>query len=118
MLASNAIADFVRETNNLEEMLENVMTVSYNSFAADNSVFSYYRAEINEWQGFVGVGEGVDSNIAKTFVNLGERYPYGLEAVKSAEVVAVDDVLQYPDFPLNFVEIPGLKSVLGHSGCG
>ena len=112
VLATNAIADFVRESDNLEEMLENVLTVTYNSLGADNSIFSYYDPDKNEWQGFVGVGEGIDSTIAKTLIDAGEHYPHGLEAIHASEVIGVDDILTYPDVPLDFVESLGLKSVL------
>ena len=112
VLATNAIADFVRESDSIEDMLENVMTVAYNSLGADNSIFSYYQADINEWQGYVGVGEGVSSDIARTFIDPGDRYPHGMEAIETREIVTVENVLTYEGFPLDFVENLGLKSVM------
>ncbi|MEO1645394.1 MAG: GAF domain-containing protein, partial [Chloroflexota bacterium] len=112
VLATNAIADFVRESTELENMLENVFTVAYNSLDADTAVFSFYDKMHNEWQGFVGMGEGVDSEMAKTFIDPGERYPHGMEALNTQEVVAISHVESYEGFPMDFVELLGIKSVL------
>lgn len=112
VLATNAISDFVREGSSLENMLENVMTITYNALGADNAVFSYYYEDINEWHGSIGVGSGVDNTIAKTFIDPSERYPHGMEAITNRQIVAVDDVLTYDNLPLDFVEVLGLKSVM------
>ncbi|MEO0598439.1 MAG: GAF domain-containing protein, partial [Chloroflexota bacterium] len=112
VLATNAIADFVRESTELENMLENVFTVAYNSLDADTAVFSFYDKIHNEWQGFVGMGDGMDSETAKTFIDPGERYPHGLEAINTGEVVAITHVDSYEGFPTDFVENYGMKSVL------
>ncbi|MEL7436196.1 MAG: GAF domain-containing protein, partial [Chloroflexota bacterium] len=112
VLATNAIADFVRESDTLESMLENVMTVSYNSLSADNSVFAYYDEDDNQWHGFVGVGEGMTSEIARQFHDELHRYPHGVEALEMDEVIAIDDISNYPDFPMDIAEQIGIKSVL------
>lgn len=112
VLATNAISDFVRESSSLEEMLENVMTITYNALGADNAIFSYYDEDIDEWNGMLGVGSGVDNTIAKTFIDPGERYPHGMEAITNRQIVAVDNVLAYANFPTDFVEALGLKSVM------
>lgn len=112
VLATNAISSFVREEVPLEEMLQNVLTIAYNALDADNTVFSLYDADKNEWSGLVAVGEGIDSETAKTFIDPGERYPHGMEAVRSHQIVNVDDVLKYPNFPQDFVDLLGLKSVM------
>ncbi|MEM9950064.1 MAG: GAF domain-containing protein [Chloroflexota bacterium] len=112
VLATNAIADFVRESDTLENMLTNVMTVSYNSLGADNSVFAYYDEEDNQWHGFVGVGEGMTNEIARQFHDELHRYPHGVEALNRDEVIAIDNVSHYPDFPMDVAKQLGIKSIL------
>lgn len=112
VLATNAIADFVRESDSIDEMLESTLTVTYNSLGADNSTFSYYLADRNEWQGLVGVGEGVTSDMAKTFLDPGESYPHGMEAINTQDVVVVEDTRSYEGLPEHFIDTLNLKSVL------
>ncbi|MGJ3239123.1 MAG: GAF domain-containing protein [Anaerolineae bacterium] len=112
VLTNNSIADFVRESESIEEMLENVMLVTFNAFSADNGVFSYYDHDKDEWQGYIGAGENMTSEIARTFIDAGDRYPHGMEAIHTQNIVTVYDASKYENFPMDFVEILGLKSVM------
>jgi PAS domain S-box-containing protein len=112
VLATNAIADFVREDVSLETMLENVLVVAYNSLGADSLVMSMYDVTSNQWAGFVGVGEGMSTELAKTFVDTGEAYPHGMEALRSQQIVLINDVKDYEGFPESFLENLELKSVM------
>jgi PAS domain S-box-containing protein len=112
VLATNAIADFVREDVSLETMLENVLVVAYNSLGADSLVMSMYDTAANIWTGFVGVGDNMSTELAKTFVDPGETYPHGMEAIRTQQIVMVDDVSQYEGFPEVYIETLGMKSVM------
>lgn len=112
VLATNAIADFVREDVSLETMLENVLVVAYNSLGADSLVMSMYDTAAHQWSGFVGVGENMSTEIAKSFVEPGDSYPHGLEAIRSQQLVLIDDVNEYPDFPAGYMNEAGTKSVM------
>ncbi|MGB7339572.1 MAG: GAF domain-containing protein [Phototrophicaceae bacterium] len=112
VLTANAISEFVREIPDLQTMLENTMTVTYSSLGADNSVFVYYEPDRDEWQGFVGVGENVDNDVARQFVDTASRYPHAVEALNKDDVIAIDDVATYPDFPMDVAEYLGIKSVM------
>lgn len=110
--AINRITEYTRASDDLETMLEKSIGEILNLLGADNSVFSRYDAPIQTWNGVVGVGEGLTSEIARTFVDPVDAYPHAAEALRTGEVVAVDDTTTYPDFPKQYIEILGIKSVV------
>lgn len=112
VLATNAVADFVREDIGLDIMLENILTIAYNTLGATNATLSTYDADANQWQGVVAAGDNITTELAKTFVDIGERYPHGLAALEKEQPEFVPNARTYPDFPMDFVDAMGIKSVL------
>ncbi|MBN8620073.1 MAG: GAF domain-containing protein, partial [Anaerolineae bacterium] len=111
--AANQIASFLRQDVDREFMLEQVVDVIRDTFEADNAVYSRFDPNAQLWQGVVGAGQGMTSELARTFVDPAARYPHALAAVRSGDVVAVNDAHQYPNFPPEFLdEKIGVKSVL------
>ncbi len=110
--ASGQIVEFGRSAEQLDAIIENSLSVVQEVMKPDNLVFSRYDYETDTWQGQVGVGEGMTSTLAKTFVDPSANYPHGMEALETREVIAVDDVTEYPDFPVEYIEILGLRSVM------
>jgi PAS domain S-box-containing protein len=111
--AGAQIAEYIRDVSDTQEMLEKVLSVISALFEADNAVFSRYDYATQMWHGVAGVGIGMNSQIAQTFVDPGPHYPHGMEAITTANVVAVDNAALYPNFPLEFLDKKiGVKSVL------
>ncbi|MCA9915160.1 MAG: GAF domain-containing protein, partial [Anaerolineae bacterium] len=112
VVASNQIVEFGRSAEQLESVIENSLRVVQEVMDPDNLVFSFYDHEADTWRGFVGVGESMSNTIAQSFVDPGSNYPHGMEAIETREVVGVSDVTEYPDFPVEYIEILGLRSVM------
>jgi len=110
--ANFQITEFVRQESDIETLLEKVLHVALDTLHADSVVYSEFNTEKQEWQGFVGAGSGVTTQSAKTFIDPAYRYPHGMEALRSGRVITVDNVMNYPNFPMDYVENLGLKSVL------
>lgn len=110
--AVNLINEFLRSTLNDEEALENVLRVMIEILGPDNSIYSAYNRERKLWQGMVGAGTGMTTQLAKTFQHPAETYPHGLEAIEKREVVAVNNARTYPNFPPALLEALGVKSVM------
>ena len=104
--------DALRDEGNLEEMIENMLFVARDALEADSVVYSAYDPISDRWQGVVGVGEGITRELVQSFRDAGARYPHGLLALKQERVIVVDNARFYPDFPQDFVEGLGIKSVL------
>ncbi len=112
VMATSRIVEFGRSEEQLEQLVENSLRVVQEVMEPDNLVFSFYNHETDTWQGFVGVGDAMSNTLAKSFIDPGSNYPHGMEAIETREVVAVDDVSEYPDFPVEYIEILGLRSVM------
>ncbi len=110
--AVNLINEFLRSALNDEEALENVLRVLIEVLGPDNSVYSAYNRERRLWQGVVGAGMGMTSELAKNFQDPAAAYPHGLEAIEKRKVVAVNNARAYPDFPVSILETIGIKSVM------
>lgn len=107
------VADLIRIGGEQVPLLENILDVLLYAFSAENGVLSLYEAQEQRWYGYVGAGGGMTSEIAKTFVDPFHRYPHAVEAVKTGDIVMVDNAAEYPDFPPEFLdEKIGIKSVL------
>ncbi|MBI5928060.1 MAG: GAF domain-containing protein [Chloroflexi bacterium] len=110
--AVNLINEFLRSTLGDDEALENVLRVIIETLGPDNSIYSAFNHERRMWQGIVGAGSGMTSELAKTFQDPAEAYPHGLEAIERRKVVAVNNARLYPNFPLAILEALGIKSVM------
>ncbi|MBC8098186.1 MAG: GAF domain-containing protein, partial [Armatimonadetes bacterium] len=109
---SNQIAEYLRQTSPLEGILENVLDATISVLGADNAVISNYDAVNELWTGFVGAGQGMTTAIARTFSESAARYPHGMKVLHTGKLVGVEDASAYPDFPLEYIDIIGIKSVL------
>jgi PAS domain S-box-containing protein len=109
---TSTIAEYLRNSDDIETTLENVLSVIIEALGADNAVMSNYDPETDHWHGFIGAGEQMNSSIARQFVDPGMRYPHGIEVVEKGLVVAVDNVRAYPGFPMDIADMVGIKSVL------
>ena len=112
VMANNRISEYVRADVSLEAMLENVFQVVLDTLQPTNIVMSRYDADEQRWRGMIGVGMDMTTETAKTFDDPVGTYPHGMEALESGEIVLVEDVREYPDFPQNYIEDLGLASVL------
>ena len=110
--ASNRIAELIRNDDELLTMVEKIMDVVLDTLDADNMVMSLYNHENDQWSGFAGVGEGMSSELAANFKDEGPRYPHGIEAIQNKNIVVVADAKLYPEFPLDYIDTLGIKSVL------
>jgi PAS domain S-box-containing protein len=106
------ITEYIRQGDPFEEFLENILNVVFEIMDADTVVFSRFDHEQQMWRGVTGVGEGITTELVRTFVDPAPLYPHGLEAVETQQIVAVDDTSAYPDFPVEYIEKLGLQSVL------
>lgn len=114
--ATNEIGEILRSGigTDMSKVLEEVMERLLELFDADNSIFTRYDAETDQWQGVAGAGDGMTTEIASSLVDPGPDYPHGLEAFERNTAIAVADAKAYPDFPLKYTDESsmGLKSVL------
>jgi PAS domain S-box-containing protein len=108
----NRVAEVVRAGESEVKLLEASMSILLEAFGADSAVMSEYETATGMWQGVAAVGGGLTSEIARTFRDPGPTYPHGMEVVNTGRLSAIDDVLEYPGFPLQYVEALGIKSVL------
>lgn len=112
-LRANAeIAALLRVEGDQQSMLEKVSNVIFETFKPASVVISNYLAMKDEWHGYVGVGGGVTSEIAQSFVDPGAAYPHGMEAIRTQKVVLVENTHTYPDFPQVYIDQLGLQSVM------
>ncbi len=110
---SNKIAEYIRADADLETLVEDVLNVVLENFNADNAVYSRFDDRAQVWRGVAGAGTGMTTEIAKSFIDPVSRYPHAVAALRTADVVAVNDASRYPDFPPEFLdEKIGVKSVL------
>lgn len=110
---SSQISDLIRQGGEQEELLEKILEVLRDAFEAENSVLSLFSHQEQMWYGLVGVGENMNTQIARTFIDPATRYPHAYSALTTGKVVAVDDAHTYPDFPPEFLdEKIGIKSVM------
>jgi PAS domain S-box-containing protein len=110
--ANVAIAELVRSELETETMLERAIEVLVDLFGGDNGVMSRFNHETQQWEGYVGAGTGMTTGQAKQFIDPATAYPHGYEVIQKGKVVAVDRAVEYPDFPKEYIEIIGIKSVL------
>jgi len=105
------IAEFVRDTDDVETLAEQVAQTLAESFKADNVVLSLYDRGEKVWRGFVGFGAGMDNATARQFIDADVHYPYAMEALRTRRVVAVDQAASYPNFPQDILEALSIQSV-------
>jgi PAS domain S-box-containing protein len=112
--ATVQISELLRVDDELETVLENVFSVIKDSFRVDSVVLSNFNHETQTWHGVTGVGPGLTRSIVQTFVDPVERYPHGVEVLRTSKVVAVDRAWEYPNFPEDFLDETkmGIKSVM------
>jgi PAS domain S-box-containing protein len=108
----NQVTEHIRAADSLETMTENVIEVMLDALGADNGMLSSYNPDTDTWTGFAGAGEGLGTEIARTLSDPGASYPHGIEALQTQQVVAVNDAAAYPDFPVQYIESIGIKSVM------
>jgi PAS domain S-box-containing protein len=111
--ATRQVGEYIRDIENTDEMLEKVISVLAETLHLDNGVISHYDPSRDLWRGVSGGGTGMTAEIARTFQDKGNRYPHGLEALRTGQVVPIDDVTTYPNFPQDFITGKiGIKSVI------
>ena len=108
----NQVSEYLRGGEDLENTLERVIETVLEALGGDNAMISMLDFETQTWHGLVGAGEGMISDLAKTFSAPVDAYPHGLEVVQTGQAVTVADVRTYPNFPVQFIESLGVKSVL------
>ncbi|MBN2304580.1 MAG: GAF domain-containing protein [Anaerolineae bacterium] len=108
----NQVADLIRAEDELEPLLERVVDLMVEAFGADTGAITRLDQAKQTWTGVVGGTTGLTTDIVKTFNEPAGVYPNGLDAVRTEDVVASNDVSQYPNFPPEYVKALGLKSVI------
>jgi|GEM_PF-1458379 len=110
---SRQVSDRVRAGGGIEDVLEDVLDYLNDAFGANNTVLTLYDGANQKWRGFVGVGEDMTSEYAKTITADLADFPHGLKALEVGYPEPVDNAATYPDFPKIYVEDEiGIKSVL------
>lgn len=112
--AANLLAEILRDNTQVDPLLEETSKVLLNVFEADTVVFSRYIAEERRWYGVTGVGTNISSAFVRTLSDPAEAYPHGIAAIDTGEVIAVEDVRKYPNFPMAYTheDSLNLKSVM------
>ena len=111
---SNTISELARLTDDMETTLQSMLLAILENFGADTGVYSEFSRGDQTWYGRAGAGTDMNNAIAQTIIDPAEAYPHGIEAMQVGDVVAVSDVQDYPDFPLQYTEEDNLaiKSVM------
>lgn len=109
---SNSLTERVRDAVSFEEVIQRTLPILLETFGAQTTVYSSYDETTSMWRGVDGTGGGVTTELAKAFVDERDRYPHAARVLQTGRVVAVEVAEDYPDFPLDIVEILGIKSVL------
>ena len=105
------IAEFIRQTDDVETLAEKVAQTLLESFQADNVVLSLYDRGERVWRGYIGFGADMDSTKVRQFVDADVHYPHAMEALRTRRVVAVDQAASYPNFPQDVLEALSVQSV-------
>jgi len=108
----NQINEYLRGDEAVEVVIENAMKVAMGVLGANSAVYSEYDVQAQQWQGVAGTGGTLTNDVAQTFRDPAKAYPHGIIAVEKQRVVVVDNARFYPDFPQDYVDGLGIKSVL------
>ncbi|MDX1991443.1 MAG: GAF domain-containing protein [bacterium] len=108
---TSRIAEIIRAGTDIDPTLEEIFSEVIKSLDADSAVYSEFNYQRQMWYGRIGAGEGLTSALAQTFIDPAATYPHGMEALQTGRIVTVDNASEYPDFPKNYIETLGLKSV-------
>jgi PAS domain S-box-containing protein len=97
------ISEYLREDGELEAVLEKVFTVIKDTYQGAASVsMSAFDHQTQTWIGVTGVG-AIDVNLLRTISDPAERYPHGLEVLRTRKVLALDRPWEYPGFPTEYL---------------
>ncbi len=105
------ISDLIRHGGEQEDLLEKILEKLCEAFEAENAFMSVFSHEKQQWNGLVGVGSGMSTHLAKTFVEPADCYPHAYQAITAGRVITVEDASTYADFPPEFLDA-GVKSVM------
>jgi len=106
---ANQAGRIINETTDMRTMLQEILRVASNALGADNAVYTGWDNTAEEWYGLAGYN--IDHDFVLTIRNPGEEIPHGMRAINTNEVVSVDNAYEYEDFPMEYVESIGIKSV-------
>ncbi len=110
---TSRIADIIRESGSeFDFLLENIMGAVVDAIGATNAILTVWDKDQQSWRGAVGAGEGVTSAFAKQILEPAHRIPHAVEALRTRDVVAINRAPDYPNFPQEYIDTIGIKSVL------
>lgn len=112
--AANALAEVLRDNTRLEPMMEEALQILKDVMEADTVVFSRFDVDLGHWYGITGVGGDLTTEFVQTLTDPADAYPHGIEALETRRIITVEDVRQYPNFPMEYAseESLGLKSMM------
>jgi len=106
---ANDVASIITVTETLPDMLSQVMQRVVKALGADNAAFVGLTSNREHWEGIAGAN--MDQAIIDGIDDDYEDFPHAAEAVETYQVVAVDNAYEYENFPMEYVESIGIKSV-------
>jgi PAS domain S-box-containing protein len=112
--AQSQIAEALRIGGaNFEDVLENILSIAGNALGATNVLMAQYDPNERAIYGIAGAGEGMSREFVASVEEPIARVPHAQEAIRTGQVVAVDDTRSYPGFPPEYLdEKIGVKSVM------
>lgn len=109
---SAQIAEYMRGDEPLEDTLEKTLEYVAQAIGADNAFFGNWDYEQDRMTGFVATGPNMTREFARSVVEPAQRLPHAVEAITTGQVVPVHNAATYPGFPMDYVEVVDMKSVL------
>ncbi len=106
---ANDAAKIIAEATTVPDMLNRILEIVAEALGVDTAVYTQYLPTQNQWQGIAGARIALD--FVATIRNDYAEFPHGVTALESGQIVAVDNTYEYEDFPEEYVESMGLKSV-------
>ncbi len=106
---ANRAASIISEESDIPNILNQILTMVGSAINADNSAYTELVADGTRWQGIAGYRMTPD--FVASIQNEYEEFPHGVDAIENRRVVAVNNAYEYDNFPLEYVDSIGIKSV-------
>lgn len=116
---ANQASRIINEADDVVTMLEQVMELVSNAIGADNAAFVEYDEDADRWQG--RAAHGINREFIQKVSEDASAFPHAMVALQQNRVETVDNAYEYEQFPMEYVESIGIKSVavipiVGRSG--
>lgn len=106
------LIEYIQTAKSTESLMENVINLLLINSGMDTGAYFRYNASDHTWRGVAGIGQGVTTEAVRQMSEPEEVFPHAYHAMTTGRMVVVENTRNYPNFPVEYIEELGLKSVL------